>query len=245
MTSSAARTRTVLSLVLALITGGAFAAGCGDNKTSGGGDGDASVTPDAALDGDAEPDADIVPDADLPLADDLYGPLAYLETADSPFAGEGHEDFFHLEDFEDALLNTPGVTASVGAAGPFGALTDSVDGDDGVVDGVCLDGNDWFSGAGSTGITFTFDAVALGALPTHAGIVWTDGGAGCSVTFQAYNGDDELIDEVTLEDAGDDGITGQVEEDRFFGIVSSGGVKSIFISNSSGGIEVDHLQYGR
>jgi hypothetical protein len=37
---------------------------------------------------------------------------------------------------------------------------------------------------------------------------------------------------------------GETAEDRFFGATNAGGISRIFISNSSGGIEVDHLQYG-
>ena len=57
---------------------------------------------------------------------------------DSPFSGLGFS-YFHLENFEDGLLNTPGVAANVGfvtstgfAKGP---IIDSVDEDDGSVDG--------------------------------------------------------------------------------------------------------------
>jgi hypothetical protein len=32
---------------------------------------------------------------------------------------------------------------------------------------------------------------------------------------------------------------------RFFGIVHYAGVKRVTLANSSGGIEIDHLQYGR
>lgn len=39
------------------------------------------------------------------------GPSPYLSFADSPFNG-GSFSYFHLETFEDHLLNTPGVTAS-------------------------------------------------------------------------------------------------------------------------------------
>ena len=33
-------------------------------------------------------------------------------------------------------------------------------------------------------------------------------------------------------------------EDRFYGATNSGGISRIYISNSIGGIEVEHLQYG-
>ena len=43
----------------------------------------------------------------------FLGPSPYLSFADSPFNG-GSFSYFHLEDFEDGSLNTPGVTASAG-----------------------------------------------------------------------------------------------------------------------------------
>src|SRR5512138_1593890 len=76
-----------------------------------------------------------------------YGPTPYLSSADSPFAGVSFT-YFHLEDFEDHLLNTPGVTGSDGgvASVVFGpSIHDSVDGDDGSIDGSGLNGDDWFS----------------------------------------------------------------------------------------------------
>ncbi len=184
----------------------------------------------------------------------LLGPTSYLcfdtstvtgcGTADSPFAGNTF-NYFYLEDFEDHLFNTPGVSASAGGVtsvvfGPF--IHDSVDADDGVIDGSGLNGDSYYSASGFAGITFTFDEAELGSLPTHVGIVWTDGGG--TTSFEAFdsNGDSlGIIGPVTVATSGNDG---QTDEDSFFGVTSTEGISSIFISNSSGGIEVDHLQYG-
>ncbi len=111
----------------------------------------------------------------------------YARFSDSPFSG-GSFAYFHLEDFEDHLFNVPGVSASAGGVtsvvfGP--SIHDSVDLDDGMLDGSGLKGDSFFFGRGSTGITFTFDSTVLGALPTHSGIVWTDGGG--STTFEAFD----------------------------------------------------------
>ncbi len=180
-------------------------------------------------------------------ADTLLGPTPYLSFADSPFNGVSFSQFY-LEDFEDHLLNTPGVTGSPGGVtsvvfGP--AIHDSVDADDGTIDGSGLLGDSWFSSNGAAGVTFTFDAGVLGALPTHAGIVWTDGAG--QVTFQAFGPTNNLLGTIgPISDASfpDGSVSGTTAEDRFFGIIAPGGISSIFISNSSGGIEVDHLQYG-
>ena len=106
----------------------------------------------------------------------LYGPTPYLRASDSPFAG-GSFSYFHLEDFEDGAMNTPGLSANAGIVLAPGINTDSVDGDDGVVDGFGQNGHSWFSNASTTSFTFTFNAAILGSLPTHAGLVWTDVGA--------------------------------------------------------------------
>ncbi len=72
------------------------------------------------------------------------GPTPYLQTSDSPWLSQIGSANFYLEDFEDGLLNTPGVSATgANVIGP-GGLTDSVDGDDGNVDG-----------SGSTGRSFS------------------------------------------------------------------------------------------
>lgn len=179
-------------------------------------------------------------------ADPTYlGPTAYLQASDSPFAG-GNYGYFYLEDFEDHLFNTLGASANVGGVtsvvfGP--AIHDSVDADDGIIDGSGLLGDSYFSGGGG-GVTFSFSAAALGALPTDVGIVWTDGGAGTSITFSAFGANGGLLFTHTENGFADSSNNGETAEDRFFGVKNAAGVSAILISNISGGIEVDHLQYG-
>lgn len=173
---------------------------------------------------------------------DLYGPTAYLSFADSPFNGLSF-DSFYLQDFEGFTHGTtsiPGVNASAGSVYGTGAggITDSVDADDGTIDGSGTLGHSWFYDVGSTGITFTFD---VGSLPTHAGIVWTDGGIG-TITFEAWDAGGTSLGTVSGNHA-TAGITGQTDEDRFYGASDPGGISSIHIKDVSG-IEVDHLQYG-
>lgn len=178
-----------------------------------------------------------------------YGPTAYLSSADSPFAASVGSAGFYLEDFEDSALNTPGVASSGGSPTGPGGITDSVDADDGVIDGSGVNGRSYFGG-GAAGITFTFDESVLGGLPTAAGIVWTDGATFNFVTFRAFDASGTMIVEITAHDIGDGNFNSGTSEDRFFGVSSDDGIKSIFI-NSPGepgaggsGIEVDHLQYG-
>ncbi|MCA9235451.1 MAG: hypothetical protein KDA44_08255 [Planctomycetales bacterium] len=111
----------------------------------------------------------------------FLGPTPYLNAADSPFPVDGSNPRFFLEDFEDGLLNTPGVTtlttgtAKISAPGP---TTDSVDGDDGLVDGSGTSG--WslqrlmfpdFTNVYFTSFNFRFSESELGLLPNAFGIV--------------------------------------------------------------------------
>jgi len=179
-----------------------------------------------------------------PAAPTFYGPSTYFQESDSPFHGVSFA-WSYLEDFEDGLLNKPGVSVDTGIpTKPTwpASSTDSVDADNGPIDGLGNDGNSWFSLDGSTGFTFTFDATVLGSLPTHAGIVWTDG-AGTTM-FEAFDSSGISLGIVGAPIA--DGVyTGTTAEDRFFGVTDPDGIWKISISNSLGGIEADHLQYGR
>jgi len=179
----------------------------------------------------------------------LIGPTPYLSFANSPF-NPASFGYFYLEDFEDNLLNVPGVTASAGNtslnSGFSGSIVDSVDKDDGVIDGVCIKAGatceSWFSGNGAAGVMWTFNAGMLGSLPTAAGIVWTDGGGFSTVTFQAYDQNNVLLG--TLHTTADGSNNGETPEDRFFGLTNAGGISKIFLFNDSGGIEMNHIQYG-
>src|SRR5262245_1372541 len=178
----------------------------------------------------------------LPLtasAQTFFGPLPYLSVADSPLDKSGS---FQLETFEDGLLNVPGVTSSPATIVLPGGITDSVDADDGSIDGSGTGGHSWFNVDGATGITFTFSAAALGTSPVEAGIVWTDGGSGSTVTFEAFDANGALLGSIVAPNQGDGGFSGGTAEDRFYGVSYAGGIGSIHISSTFGGIEVDHLQ---
>ena len=175
-------------------------------------------------------------------AQTFLGPTPYLCFDDSPFRGLSF-GYFYLETFEDHLFNVPGVTANQGGVtsvvfGP--SIHDSVDCDDGAIDGSGLQGDSFF---GSADMTFTFDAHVLGSLPTHAGIVWTDGGFGAVITFEAYDAAGNSLGTVEGHHAGQ-GNNGETDEDRFYGVEYAPGISAIRISHTSGGLEVDHLQYG-
>lgn len=190
----------------------------------------------------------------------LYGPTEYLcfdDSAavgcggkDSPFAGNTL-DYFNVETFEgDSFFNALGVTPSAGSNitsilyGP--TIHDSVDSDDGTIDGSGLLGESYFAWDANAGLTFTFNSAILGGLPTHAGLVWTDGIG--DWTFQAFDSLNNLIGSIGPTPLGVFGdYDGDTADDRFFGVLYPSGIFKIKIFDNStiaGAIEVDHLQYG-
>ena len=179
----------------------------------------------------------------------LTVPSPYLSFADSPFVG-GTYQYFYLEDFEDGALNTPGVTASEGVVlGPDPVFRDSVDGDAGPIDGLGTSGYSYYSGD-HYGLEFTFNPLVLGALPTCAGLVWTDVGFSDkglgydTVTFEAFDSGGASLGSVNLA-VGDGDFRGQTAEDRFFGVTNASGISRITLTSQfSGDWEMDHLQYG-
>ena len=187
----------------------------------------------------------------------LVGPTPYLGFVDSPFIGLVF-DYFHLETFEDGALNEPGVSLlGPGAVvPPGGPLSDSVDDDDGAIDGTGANRRALFTNFARSELTFDFDAAPLGGLPTHAGIVWTDVGnvlpgstfpfAVGPVLFEAFGPGLVPLGSTGPVVLGDGVLNGTTAEDRFFGIVAAGGIQRIRISMSNSvDWEVDHLQYGR
>lgn len=169
-----------------------------------------------------------------------FGPTPYLQASDSPWNPASFA-WFHLEDFEDSSLNVPGVSNSAGTIIGASSFTDSVDADDGALDGWGQQGHSLLNTVGLSGITFTFDAVALGSLPTHAGIVWTDGAG--PITFEAFDSNQQSLGVIVGNHAGAQ-FNGATDEDRFYGMAHAGGIGSIKIFSTVGGMEVDHLQYG-
>lgn len=190
----------------------------------------------------------------------FYGPSPYFDfngakpgvgTNYSPFADQLFT-WFYLETFQEGGLTVPGVTASYGF--PISSIgADSVDGDNGTIDGSGRPGVSWFIW-GNNSVTFSFDKDALGAFPTHAGVVWTDVGLKDSnqstgygnVIFEAFGSDTNLLGVTGPVWLGDGSVASETEEDRFFGVSDNRGIAAIRITMpDSKDWEVDHLQYGR
>lgn len=182
----------------------------------------------------------------------LLGPTPYLSAADSPLSAAG-ASYCYIENFEGGALSTPGVTANAGYVANPGPYTDSVDGDDGAIDGSGARGHSWYSSSAAQRLEFTFDGGALGGLPTVAGIVWTDVAIASSGQFGFSNVTFEAFDANSLSPGttgpfllGDGMFTGQTSEDRFFEALNPGGISRIALqTDNSVDWEVDHLQYGR
>lgn len=124
----------------------------------------------------------------------VFGPTPYRSAAESPFAKYLAGSNFYLEDFEDGELNTPGIsqlssvrptqTPVFGTVETPGPLTDSVDGDDGLLDGSGVAGHSLRSHVVGTFLTnpvtvamdlkFGFEEDELSRLPNAFGFVWTD-----------------------------------------------------------------------
>lgn len=182
--------------------------------------------------------------AAVPASAAIVGPSPYLcfdaatapgcGTSDSPFKSRSY-NYFHLETFEDGLLNTPGVSGIGGSVyGPAGN-GDSVDADSGPVDGWGYSGRSYFG----FGYEFRFDAATLGQLPTDVGIVVTDGN---SITVEFFDASSVLLGSGLF--LGDGSINGETAEDRFIGWSGTTGVARVKLTSRGSGIEADHLQYG-
>lgn len=166
----------------------------------------------------------------LPKAAELFGPLPYLSAADTPagFAAGA----MVIEDFEDGSID-PRLAVSTSQLIAPGGITDSVDADDGQIDG---------NGNGGTSLFGSQIRVDFAPpYPRSAGIVWTDGAAS-EVTFEAFGADGSSLGTVGPQLLGDGSISGTTAEDRFFGARDAAGVSALrFISSAV--MEVDHVQY--
>ena len=198
--------------------------------------------------GSAHGDLDPGPDP-LPV---LFGPSPYFSADDTPdgFLPLTCGQCVRLEDFEDGSLGF-GLTISTGMiidpdfSSGITDLTDSVDGDDGAIDGTGQTGDggySWFAQGNSVLIT-------LPGIAQSAGVVWTDGDPRLTdVVFEAFDQDGSSLGQINAGDIADDSIQGTTDEDRFFGIRFGDGmltgVTAIRISNvGPSGIEIDHIQF--
>ena len=175
----------------------------------------------------------------------LFGPLGgsglsgeYAQISDSPFfAPSPPGASCSVEDFEDGTLDFGISISGSGVVLAPSALTDSVDFDDGVIDGSGQGGLSWFDNTVSS-FTITFPAPV-----THAGYVWTDGAGGEMTTFEAFGPGMVSLGTIGPFTVGTAGTGGQTDEDRFFGASDANGIIAIGITQNINGLELDHIQF--
>jgi hypothetical protein len=196
----------------------------------------------------------------------FLGPSPYLSAADSPFDLTELGSTFFLEDFEDGELNTPGIEqygnpANFAIVRPPSTLTDSVDADDGFLDGSGHSGNSLqvtlaatFPPLTADSLSLEFDVTALGFIPTAFGFVWTDGTPDSSIRMTVFDESRNVVashyfGDPLFGDLGDQRFDGTTAEDRFFGVVNPDGfyavgITSYFVDERQEAFELDHVQYG-
>lgn len=173
------------------------------------------------------------------------GPTPYLSFENDSPVYPAYSNRRWLEDFEDGLFNTPFVTQvggqSITPSG--GVFTDSVDSDDGTIDGSGLLGRSHYTADGATGITYIFSEMLPGFLPQIAGIVWTDSSAAVDVFLEAFDEAGVSLGVISAGPLGDGSVTGETAEDRFLGWQHLPGISRLHVYQSGSDMEVDHLQF--
>ncbi len=167
----------------------------------------------------------------------LIGPVHYQSFAASRFARASFA-YFHLEDFENGILDTFNALAPHGMVLQRAGQAVSAEAEDGRTDNSRPSHNTWYADGDSI-LTFSFSKELLGELPTDAGLIWTDMGLANirggfkSVLFEAFDASNNLLGAIGPSAMGDGLFAGQTAEDRFFGVSSANGVGSIRITSLS------------
>ena len=167
----------------------------------------------------------------------------YRGVGDSAFAGL---DEFYLEDFEDGLLNTPNVSAPDGFVKTTGDVR-SVDGDDGVIDGISKSFGAFASNLPIPAFhIFNFVPDEFGRYPNFVGIAVTHefNLRNPIDSFSAISGSGGNLpnsqDFLVADLVGASGDLGNVEHAPFVGLYWSEGISRFAVSRA---LQVDHLQY--
>jgi len=173
----------------------------------------------------------------------VLSPQNYTKLGDSGlFGAMSLDDDFFCETFEDGTVNTPGLGIAGGAILAPGASTDSVDFDDGVLNGLGTAGRSYKAAPGAT-VSVSINGTALAGLPERLAFAWTDGAQNSSMTLVVTTGNG-LTFTRTVGPAMDGSSNGATAEDRLVSITSSFGIASVAITTTGGaGFEIDHVQY--
>ena len=184
----------------------------------------------------------------LPIANagtTTFGPSAYLQTGDTPDGFFCAECVGWIEDFELGAADSF-LTLSDGEllgpnqfSGLMNSVTDSVDGDDGVVDGFGNGGNSWFVDGSTVTISFANTV-------KNAGLVFTDGDrVSTDIILEAFDSGGNSLAVINGGDLADDMFTGETAEDSFMGFQDMDGqIASITVTMEGGtGLEIDHIHW--
>ena len=174
-----------------------------------------------------------------------FGPSAYLQTGDTPSGFFCAECVGWIEDFELGTVD-PFLTIDNGSildpnsfSGLMNSVTDSVDGDDGSVDGQGNGGYSYFADSNSISISFARNV-------KNAGLVFTDGDrVSTNIRLEAFDMGGNVLATIDGGDLADDFFTGETAEDRFMGFQNKdGNIASITLTMTGGsGIEIDHVHW--
>lgn len=167
----------------------------------------------------------------------FFGPTPYLSEADIPalFYDTGAPGA--LENFEDGVIDF-GLVLEGGFVAT-GGFVDSVDIDDGVIDGTGSSTGHSYGTFPGVQITIFFPA----PYPRAAAFVWTDS-VGGEVSFEALGPNLNTLGSHGPFALAQPGTSGQTDEDRFLGVRSSTGIRRIVITDTSDNFEIDHVQFG-
>ncbi len=171
----------------------------------------------------------------------LYG-QPYTKVADSSlFGAMSLDDDYWCETFEDGLVNIPGLSMSGGVIATPGGQTDSVDADDGSIDGSGNGGRSYRATLGSP-ITINVSSAALAGLPERLAFAWTDGPQNSTLTITVTTGTGAAFVR-TVGPLGDAGSGGATAEDRLVAVTASDGIAQVVIASGGATFEIDHVQF--
>jgi len=164
----------------------------------------------------------------------------YRGLGSGPFNAMASAGNLSVENFEDGLVNTAGMSINRGVVRGATVTTDSVDRDDGHVDGLGQAGRSFTSGSHKS-ISISFSS-QNGNTPQMAGLAWTDGRQNSIVVMKAWDRDGKYIGFLRAR-LGDLSRNGTTADDRFLGLTNANGISRIEIRSNYGGFEVDHVQF--
>ncbi len=191
--------------------------------------------------------------------------VAYRGLGDSPFHDFGVDGTLLVEDFEDGLLNLPGVTllddTSIHAGrrfigSGFSVAADSEDGAEGrsleAKPSICTA---TFPEQCPARVHFAFDDQAFGTLPTYAGFAWTDAVRGSDqdvhpiAHVKVFEADGTASDLVIRHLPARSDLPDRNADDIFVGFMNEQGIASLEVLvvstlGEGGHLALDHLQIG-